>query len=94
MEHLKEMDLVLDYDMVFPIQLKISDLKYSRALKEGKVDFGQSVYHVQDEDYMPIGMSEGDGDHDPDIWSLGVLYYRMVTGFTPFTSIGQEQLLH
>lgn len=68
------MDLSVGDDDVFPIQLKISDLKYTRAFTEGIVDFGQTVYHVQDEDYMPIGMSEGDGDHDADVWSLGVLY--------------------
>jgi len=36
---------------------------------------------------------EGEGDHDADIWALGALYYRMVTGFTPFNSFGSEQLM-
>ena len=31
-------------------------------------------------------------NHKADVWSLGVLYFEMIAGFTPFTGRDKEDL--
>lgn len=71
------------------LQCKIADLGFARKLSEDSL--------AQTNCGTPLMMApeclRGDlYDHKADVWSLGCLYYEMLTGFTPFTGISLQNL--
>ena len=72
-----------------PIKVKIADLGFSRKVEEGQL--------AQTKLGTPLTMAPEvlDGreyDHKADVWSLGCIFYEMLTGFPPFTGTSQFNL--
>ena len=71
------------------IQCKIADLGFARKLSEeqlAETNCGTPLI-------MAPEVLRGDPyDHRADVWSLGCLYYEMLTGFAPFTGMNLQNL--
>lgn len=69
--------------------MKITDLGFARKLKEdelAKTGCGTPLLMA------PEVFAGGTYNHKADIWSLGCLYYELLTGFTPFTGRTHREL--
>jgi len=63
--------------------VKIADLGLSKTMQPG--DFSKTMQGT------PLLMSpqmlaKGEYDDKTDVWSLGCMFYQLLTGFTPFTA--------
>ena len=83
-QKLKEMDL-----LKAKIQVKIADLGFARELSYE--DLSQTICGT------PLVMAPEvlNGkmyNHKADVWSLGIVFFEMITGFTPFTGRDKNDL--
>lgn len=83
-QRLKEIDLVKAN-----IQVKIADLGFARELSYE--DLTQTICGT------PLVMAPEvlNGkfyNHKADVWSLGIIFFEMITGFTPFTGKDKNDL--
>lgn len=81
---MKTIDLV-DSDMI----IKIADLGFSRELSLD--DMSETVCGTP-LIMAPEVLNGVRYNHKADIWSLGILFFEMITGFTPFTGRDREDL--
>lgn len=63
--------------------MKIADLGFARKLEEdkglAKTKLGTPLVMA------PEVLGDREYDHSADVWSLGCIFYEMITGFCPFT---------
>lgn len=68
-------------------ELKIKNHKHKDNIKED----GKLNTFVGTKEYVPPEILKGDGScHSSDMWSLGVIIYKLYTGTTPFFSADSE----
>ena len=86
----KNVDLLPQANGKVPFEVKITDLGFARKLEEGNL--------AQTRLGTPLVMApevlDGNSyDHTADVWSLGCIFYEMLTGYTPFSGTSQQNLL-
>ena len=75
--------------MPTPFQVKIADLGFARKLKVGtlaETRLGTPLVMA------PEVLDGNKYDHTADVWSLGCVFYEMLTGYAPFTGTSQANL--
>lgn len=83
-QFLKEIDLTR-----VPFQIKIADLGFARELEYE--DLTQT--HCGTPIVMaPEVLSGKKYNHKADVWSLGIIFYEMITGFMPFMGSNKKDL--
>lgn len=73
------------------MQVKIADLGFARELSYedlSKTMCGTPLVMA------PEILNGRMYNHKADVWSLGVVYFEMITGFTPFTGINKNDLIN
>ena len=65
-----------------PFQVKIADLGFARKLQEGDLASTRLGTPLV---MAPEVLDGNKYDHTADVWSLGCVFYEMLTGFAPFT---------
>lgn len=87
---MQNVDLVGDINDTQPrVEVKIGDLGFARRLEVS--DLAQTMCGTPLM-MAPEVLMKKKYDHKADIWSLGALFYEMITGFTPFTGMNQNDL--
>ena len=72
-----------------PFQVKIADLGFARKLEEGDL----AATRLGTPLVMAPEVLDGNKyDHTADVWSLGCVFYEMLTGYAPFTGTSQANL--
>ncbi len=71
------------------MQVKIADLGFSRELEFD--DMSDTVCGTP-LIMAPEVLNGVRYNHKADVWSLGILFYELITGFTPFTGRDREDL--
>ena len=72
-----------------PFQVKIADLGFARKLQVGNLAetrLGTPLVMA------PEVLDGNKYDHTADVWSLGCVFYEMLTGYAPFTGTSQSNL--
>lgn len=73
-------------------RLKISDFGFARNLQEGEETILQSI--VGTPLYMsPQILNRQKYTNKSDLWSVGLIYYEMLNGFTPWYATNELQLI-
>ena len=73
-----------------PFEVKIADLGFARRLEHDSL----AATRLGTPLVMAPEVLEGNKyDHSADVWSLGCIFYEMLTGFSPFTGTNQTNLL-
>ena len=73
-----------------PFEVKIADLGFARRLDHDSL----AATRLGTPLVMAPEVLEGNKyDHSADVWSLGCIFYEMLTGFSPFTGTNQTNLL-
>ena len=84
-EKLKNIDLVNS-----GLQVKIADLGFARELNhEDLADTVCGTPLVM----APEVLNGKKYNHKADVWSLGIVFFELVTGFTPFTGRDRQDLI-
>mmetsp|Transcript_7252 Transcript_7252/g.5246 ORF Transcript_7252/g.5246 Transcript_7252/m.5246 type:complete len:117 (+) Transcript_7252:610-960(+) len=87
---MQSVDLVGDANDTQPrLEVKIGDLGFARKLEVS--DLASTICGTPLM-MAPEVLGGKKYDHKADIWSLGALFYEMITGFTPFTGMNQRDL--
>lgn len=73
-----------------PFEVKIADLGFARKLEDDDLSSTRLGTPLV---MAPEVLGSNTYDHSADVWSLGCIYYEMLTGFTPFTGKNQRSLL-
>ena len=66
----------------YPFVAKIADLGFARKVEEGQLaetKLGTPLLMA------PEVLNGNKYDHSADVWSLGCIFYEMLTGYQPFT---------
>lgn len=76
-------------NLIGNVDVVIADLGFAKELEEG--DLTETMCGT------PLNMApeilKGEKyDHKVDVWSLGTVFYEMLTGFTPFTGMNKADL--
>lgn len=83
-EKLKSLDLLKTN-----VQVKIADLGFARELLHE--DLAETVCGTPLV-MAPEVLTGRRYNHKADVWSLGIIFFELVTGFTPFTGRDKEDL--
>ena len=67
---------------VVPFQVKIADLGFARKLRQDQL---AATFLGTPLMMAPEILEKENYDHTADVWSLGCVFYEMMTGFPPFT---------
>mmetsp|Transcript_59727 Transcript_59727/g.82048 ORF Transcript_59727/g.82048 Transcript_59727/m.82048 type:complete len:117 (-) Transcript_59727:870-1220(-) len=87
---MQNVDLVGDINDTQPrVEVKIGDLGFARKLEVTDLAATMCGTPLM---MAPEVLMQKKYDHKADIWSLGALFYEMITGFTPFTGKNQNDL--
>lgn len=81
---LKQMDLIKS-----GFQVKIADLGFARELQYE--DLSQTICGTPLV-MAPEVLNGKKYNHKADVWSLGIVFFEMITGFTPFTGRDKNDL--
>lgn len=77
--------------LVYNEQLKIADfgfaIKLRDAHKYNKYNVGSPLYMA------PESLKRNDYSLQSDIWALGIIFYEMLTGSTPWKAKNEKELL-
>ena len=65
-----------------PFQVKIADLGFARKLRQDQL---AATFLGTPLMMAPEILEKENYDHTADVWSLGCVFYEMMTGFPPFT---------
>jgi serine/threonine protein kinase len=88
-DFLKTCDLIGKTEAECPIVVKIADLGFARKLEEDQL----AGTHCGTPLLMAPQILLGDFyNHKADVWSLGCIFYELLTGFTPFTGNSKPDL--
>ena len=71
------------------IDVVIADLGFAKQLEEGQLTHTMCGTPLN---MAPEILKGGYYDHKVDVWSLGTVFYEMLTGFTPFTGMNKDDL--
>ena len=91
-QYVKNLDIVGGKDSrgAVPFEVKIADLGFARKLEFESL----ATTRLGTPLVMAPEVLEGNKyDHSADVWSLGCIFYEMLTGFSPFTGTSQTNLL-
>ena len=83
-EKMKVIDLIKS-----EMQIKIADLGFSRELSQE--DMSDTICGTP-LIMAPEVLNGVRYNHKADVWSLGILFFELITGFTPFTGRDREDL--
>ena len=72
-----------------PFEIKIADLGFSRELAEG--DLSTTICGTP-LIMAPEVLNGVHYNHKADVWSLGIIFFELLTGFMPFTGLNREDL--
>lgn len=86
-EHIKNFDFKTDSQT---ITVKIADLGSARKLEDGELAATGCGTPLLMAPEVLLGQNY---NHKADVWSIGCLYYELLTGFKPFTGVNQLNLL-
>mmetsp|Transcript_30094 Transcript_30094/g.29347 ORF Transcript_30094/g.29347 Transcript_30094/m.29347 type:complete len:156 (-) Transcript_30094:645-1112(-) len=75
--------------MAEQVEVKIADLGFSREL--GHEELSQTICGTP-LIMAPEVLNGVRYNHKADVWSLGIIFYELITGFTPFTGRDREDL--
>lgn len=82
-KYMKNAPLVGEVDVV------IADLGFAKELDDGDLAKTQCGTPLNMAPEILMGQKY---DHKVDVWSLGTVFFEMLTGFTPFTGMNKEDL--
>ena len=75
--------------LVGEVEVVIADLGFAKELDEGDLAKTQCGTPLNMAPEILMGHKY---DHKVDVWSLGTVFFEMLTGFTPFTGMNKEDL--
>ena len=73
-----------------PFEVKIADLGFARKLDDDDLSSTKLGTPLV---MAPEVLNDKKYDHSADVWSLGCIFYELMTGYTPFTGRNQLNLL-
>lgn len=90
-QYVKGLDIVgAKFKKPVQFEVKIADLGFARKLEcESLASTRLGTPLVM----APEVLEGNKYDHSADVWSLGCIFYEMMTGFSPFTGMSQTNLL-
>ena len=65
-----------------PFEVKIADLGFARKLDDDDLSSTKLGTPLV---MAPEVLNDKKYDHSADVWSLGCIFYELMTGYTPFT---------
>ena len=72
-------------------RVKLGDFGFATTLSLAKK---QNQYNIGSPSYMaPEVLRRNDYSHSSDIWSIGISYFQLVTGKTPWEGVNQQDIL-
>ena len=80
---IKEFDIKSN---ITPFEIKITDLGFARQVEEHDLATTRLGTPLM---MAPEILSGAKYDHSVDVWSLGCVFFEMLTGYPPFTGINQ-----
>ena len=72
-----------------PIEVKIADLGFARELEQSDL---ASTMAGSPLTMAPEALAQKKYNHSVDIWSLGCIFYEMLTGYSVFTGTDKQNL--
>jgi serine/threonine-protein kinase ULK/ATG1 len=78
-----------DTNLIGSIQVVIADLGFAKQLEDD--DLTNTVCGTP-LNMAPEVLRGARYNHKVDVWSLGIVFYEMLTGFTPFTGRNKDDL--
>ena len=78
-------------NLIGNVDVVIADLGFAKELGNG--DLAETMCGTP-LNMAPEILTGEKYDHKVDVWSLGTVFYEMLTGFTPFTGMNKADLKH